>query len=86
MSKRIDLTNKRFGKLTVLSPSINRIGGELAWLCKCDCGGEKEIRGHSLRSGGSKSCGCSNARKQDMIGRRFGNWTVVEFSHSNYNH
>lgn len=28
------------------------------WLCKCDCGNEKVIKGQSLRDGYTKSCGC----------------------------
>ena len=28
------------------------------WVCKCDCGTEKAVRGGKLRSGDSQSCGC----------------------------
>ena len=28
------------------------------WLCKCECGKEKIIRGSHLRNGHTKSCGC----------------------------
>lgn len=28
------------------------------WLCRCDCGTEKIVRGHDLK-GGTRSCGCS---------------------------
>jgi hypothetical protein len=28
------------------------------WLCRCDCGTEKEVRGWSLKYGSSESCGC----------------------------
>lgn len=58
MSKRIDLTNKRFGKLTVLKIDENKSRGELYWLCLCDCGNLKSIQGRKLRSGWTKSCGC----------------------------
>ncbi len=28
------------------------------WLCRCDCGNEKEVRGYVLTSGATQSCGC----------------------------
>lgn len=53
----IDLTGKRFGRLQVIERA-NNIGNGVAWLCRCDCGNEKIILGHSLRNGKTKSCGC----------------------------
>ena len=29
------------------------------WLCRCDCGKQSNVQALNLRSGGSKSCGCS---------------------------
>lgn len=60
-NRLIDLTGKRFGSLTVISRSENQIcNGHIRamWLCKCDCGREKVIRGTHLRSGAVISCGC----------------------------
>ena len=56
----LDLINKRFGKLVVISkhPSKRRS----MWLCKCDCGKEKIIRGTSLKAGVTNSCGCLSKR------------------------
>lgn len=54
-----DLTGKRFGRLVVLKKS--KIGTKYSaakWLCRCDCGKEKEIFGGSLRKGLTTSCGC----------------------------
>lgn len=54
----IDLTGKTFGRLTV----VKRVGTDNQrnpiWLCKCECGNEKIIRGNNLKSGNTKSCGC----------------------------
>lgn len=47
----------KFGRLTVVA-SAPRIKLEIAWLCKCDCGGEKVIRQTLLNAGRTKSCGC----------------------------
>lgn len=57
MGKAIDLKGKRFGKLTVLHKS-DRKGKNSYWLCRCDCGVEKEICATALRRG-QKSCGCT---------------------------
>lgn len=57
MPKAIDLTGKRFGRLTVLSFVEDHRQGTY-WLCRCDCGNEKVIKGQSLREGWTKSCGC----------------------------
>lgn len=57
MSKLIDLTGKKFSRLTVLNIGVKK-GDRVYWVCKCDCGTIKEIMGHSLKRGVTKSCGC----------------------------
>lgn len=59
MSKLIDLTGKRFNNLTVIERSVNAPGGIAMWLCLCDCGNKKIVRGSNLKSGAVKSCGCA---------------------------
>ncbi|MFT8476623.1 MAG: hypothetical protein ABF682_04360 [Liquorilactobacillus sp.] len=54
----IDLTGKRFGKLTVIEKSGPNKSGNIKWVCKCDCGNTKIVNGSHLRSGHTKSCGC----------------------------
>jgi len=55
--KLIDLTGKRFGKLTVKKRvEVDRKG--TFWECKCDCGNVKVVIGNHLKSGNTKSCGC----------------------------
>lgn len=56
--KALDLVGKRFGLLTVIERRGSDKNGQSMWLCRCDCGTEKIIRGHDLK-GGTKSCGCS---------------------------
>jgi hypothetical protein len=53
----IDLTGQRFGRLTVISRAENR-GKQTRWHCVCDDGNEAVVDAHSLRSGGTQSCGC----------------------------
>ena len=59
MNKLIDMTGKKFGRLTVIKRSYpNTKGGFANWLCKCECGMEKIIIGNGLRTGNTQSCGC----------------------------
>ena len=82
MSKRIDLTNKRFGRWTVIKFAKYE-NNRTFWLCQCDCGTIKEIDGHALRTNHTLSCGCRNIEKLkeryiDLKGQSFGRWTVIE--------
>lgn len=53
-----DLTNQRFGKLTVIGINSKDNRGECKWLCKCDCGNQTVVYGSHLRKGVTVSCGC----------------------------
>ena len=71
MSKLIDITGRRYGRLVVIeragsyySPSYR---SSPLWRCRCDCGAECVVSGDSLRSGRTRSCGCLRA---DMIRAR----------------
>jgi hypothetical protein len=57
-AKKIDLTGNAFGRLRVIAEAGRTPQGRVMWLCRCECGTEKEVVGHSLRSGATKSCGC----------------------------
>jgi hypothetical protein len=77
MSKRIYLTGKKYGKLTVIKPTkliLNRIrGSQKEYLqeyeCLCDCGNTKlttcsQLKG-VLRGKGTSSCGCNQRKSSD---------------------
>lgn len=66
MSKTIDLTGHKFERLTVIRRTEN-MGGRVAWLCKCKCGEEVIVRGESLKSGNTKSCGCLHREKTKKL-------------------
>lgn len=55
---RKDLTNHRFGRLTVLYPTDKRADKKIVWHCKCDCGRECDVVGTKLISKNTLSCGC----------------------------
>jgi 5-methylcytosine-specific restriction endonuclease McrA len=49
----------KFNKLQIIK--FIEVKGKMRhsyWLCRCDCGKEKEIRGSHVTSGQTKSCGC----------------------------
>lgn len=58
MGKAVDLTNKRFGRLTAIELCSERKNGERQWLCKCDCGSYCKVITGNLNSGSTRSCGC----------------------------
>ena len=58
MAKFEDLTNKKFGNLTVLRRVENSKHGKTQWLCQCSCGNLTKVVGSFLRNGRTKSCGC----------------------------
>ena len=91
MSKLIDLTGNKYGRLTVLHKDNERKSkGSSYWICQCDCGTIKSVKSSSLRRGEIQSCGCyrneriAEAKKEYsesyMIGRRFGNLVVQQRS------
>lgn len=57
MGKFIDLTGRKFGRLSVLKRVENK-GSHVAWLCLCDCGNTTVATGKDLKSGNTCSCGC----------------------------
>lgn len=57
----IDLTGKKFGRLTVIERFDNKI--PVRWLCICECGCYSHPSSQNLRSGLAVSCGCSIKKK-----------------------
>lgn len=57
MTHRKELKGQRFGKLLVIEED-GRIGSNVAWICKCDCGNVTRVRANSLLTGNTTSCGC----------------------------
>ena len=75
----IDLTGKRFGRLTVLEKGASDKSGTVRWLCECNCGEKRVVRGNSLKAGGTKSCGClPHPHFIDLAGKKFGKLTVIK--------
>ncbi len=57
--KRVDMIGRRFGRLTVLRIGSTISSNKSKWyLCRCDCGTEREFPGDKMRLGTTRSCGC----------------------------
>lgn len=51
-----DLTDQKFGRLTVLRRNTEK--RITRWLCKCDCGSQTVVHACHLKRGATLSCGC----------------------------
>lgn len=79
-----DLTGEIFGRLHVLHRANDKYIGNntkrIMWHCVCDCGNELDVYTGDLRTGNTKSCGCSrkeSGRFQDLTGMKFNMLTVL---------
>lgn len=57
-----NLAGQRFGRLLVIKLAYQNRRGATFWLCRCDCGNKKIIKGNSLKRG-TKSCGCLHVER-----------------------
>lgn len=78
-----NLLNKKFGKLTVVS--LDHLGkGGTFWLCECECGHHKVVRGSHLTAGDVKSCGCLRKEVLDSTthgmsySRLYSSWASIK--------
>lgn len=67
MTMKMDLTGKRFGKLTAISENGRTKDGAVKWLCQCDCGNKSIVRATVLKRGITVSCGCI---KSDILRKK----------------
>lgn len=60
-----DLTQYKFGKLTVLTVHSRNRNGHIRWICQCECGRTHQVFSTHLLSGLIKSCGCDRKSGKD---------------------
>lgn len=68
----LDLTGKKFGRLTVLGICPHEPGERVYWLCECDCGNVLKVTSNHLTSGHTKSCGCYRKENSGLINWKHG--------------
>lgn len=91
MPPLIDLTGKKFGRLTVLKRHPqNTTNNHPRWICKCDCGNDNVIvQGTHLKSGHTTSCGCYHKEIcgqynfKDITNQKFGKLTAIKYIRTN---
>jgi hypothetical protein len=54
----IDITGRKFGRLTVISRAGLSRDGHATWACRCDCEKMRTFTSRALRKGQATSCGC----------------------------
>jgi len=70
---RQDLTGQRFGRLLVIRKVEHPDKKNSRWLCRCDCGSEKDVRASHLKSGNVQSCGCFAREMSSQRSTKHGN-------------
>lgn len=82
-----DIVGNRYGKLLVTEYCGTKYSGknrDHMYKCNCDCGARDIITTrHMLLRGDKISCGCAHKDagdrvREDLVGRTFGRWTVLE--------
>lgn len=63
MGRFVDITGTRYGRLTVKERTGTSVHNAALWLCHCDCGNEIMVTSNNLRTGHTKSCGCTRREK-----------------------
>jgi hypothetical protein len=71
MGKKVDISEKRFGRLVVIKDAYSR-KNRWYWLCKCDCGNEITVLSNSLLSCNTTSCGCQQRETTSEVFTKHG--------------
>lgn len=84
MTQLKDLTNQRFGRLTVLSLADRSLWktDNAYWHCRCDCGSSTVTQASHLLRGHTTSCGCFQKERAISYNTRHGHakkgrWTLT---------
>ena len=68
IDKHNDLTNKQFGMLKAIKPTIQRnSNNDIMWECICECGEKCLVSSHKLVTNHTKSCGCMISKNENYI-------------------
>ena len=68
-NRRINLSGRKFGRLTVIKMIENTGKLKSPFLCKCDCGNKVIATQNSLTVGHVKSCGCIGIERMSHLAK-----------------
>lgn len=71
MGKFIDLTGRKFERLTVIERTSQKANKHILWMCACDCGEYTVVTGRNLITDNTRSCGCLRAEVAASISALF---------------
>lgn len=72
-NKFVDLTNQKFGRLTVTScAGYDNKGHSYKWNCICECGKSVVVLGSSLKAKRTVSCGCYSSEQKSIRSKTHG--------------
>lgn len=83
------MINKQFNYWKVIGESPKGLGDPYKkyWFCQCVCCVKKHVREDDLKSGKSKSCGCSRSTYLlNYIGQKFHHWKILSIGSIRNNH
>lgn len=83
-NKIVNISGKKFGKWTVIKLNGRNKSGQIAWLCRCECGNKKDITYNALHLKSTtqcRKCGYKQVGEKtrlQLTGEVFGKLTVVK--------
>jgi hypothetical protein len=71
----------KYANLIVLEEVNKNKRNERMWLCQCDCGNKKIIKGYNLKIGKTKSCGCikTGIKPKNRINLKLNDFILIKF-------
>ena len=88
LNQGYNLTNQKFGKLTVIEKvprPENKTTANNYWLCECECGNKITTTASNLISGTTKSCGCLKSAGEYKIIQLLKNNNIIFETQKTFN-
>ena len=79
--KKEDLIGLIYGDLTIIAIDTEKSKEKKrTWVkAQCSCGKIISVSYNALQAGNTKTCGHSNLLRENIIGKRYGRWSVIKY-------